>query len=182
VAVAPPPGAVDAERYSVLKGGKVYLLGRVPSQEVADTIIAKATAVMGEGNVVDQYQVDPASSLPSSAPLYVADYVLFGYDSAELAPDFLPLLDLGVALMAQNPAVTISVVGHTDSRGSAAYNLDLSQRRVDAVLAYWTAAGVDPARVSGVARGEELPIASNDTEEGRAVNRRTEFVIDGILS
>jgi outer membrane protein OmpA-like peptidoglycan-associated protein len=182
VAVAPPPGAVAAERYAVLKGGKVYLLGRVPSQDVADTIVAKATAVMGEGNVVNQYQVDPASTLPSSAPLYVADYVLYAYDSAELAPDFRPLLDLGVLLLRQNPAVTITVNGHTDDRGSAEYNLDLSQRRVQSVLDYWAAAGVDTSRVRGVAKGESEPIAPNDTDEGRAVNRRTEFVIDGILN
>ena len=182
VAVAPPAGAVAAERYAVLKGGKVYLLGRVPSQEVADTIVGKATAVMGEGNVVNQYDVDPASTLPSSAPLYVADYVLFGYNSAELAPDFRPLLDLGTALLSQNPAVTITVNGHTDSRGSDQYNLDLSQRRIQAVLDYWAAAGVDTSRVHGVAKGETEPIASNDTDEGRAINRRTEFVIDGLLS
>ena len=72
-------------------------------------------------------------------------------------------------------AVTVEVQGHTDDEGSAASNLRLSERRADAVRRYLSDAGVDRARLTVRAVGEAEPIASNDTEAGRARNRRVVF-------
>jgi len=84
-------------------------------------------------------------------------------------------------LMAQNPQITIDVQGHTDSDGSDATNLTLSQRRVDVIDAYLVAQGVDPARLTTAAFGETQPIADNATAEGRSQNRRVEFTINDLL-
>jgi len=77
--------------------------------------------------------------------------------------------------MAGNPGWTVTIEGHTDNIGTDADNLSLSQRRANAVLAAVTAAGVGPDRLTAVGFGESKPIASNDTLEGRARNRRVEL-------
>ena len=71
----------------------------------------------------------------------------------------------------------MQVVGHTDNTGSSTYNLGLSQQRAQAVVSLLDAYGTSAGRLTTVARGEEQPIASNLTEEGRAQNRRVEIVI-----
>jgi len=77
--------------------------------------------------------------------------------------------------MQENPETIVEIAGHTDSRGAADYNQFLSQRRAEAVAGRLTGPlGVDPARVEAVGYGEEQPIASNNTADGRAANRRVE--------
>ena len=72
--------------------------------------------------------------------------------------------------------VTIEIGGHTDSKGSNRYNQKLSQQRVEAVRSYLVNKGVDPSRMTAVGYGEEMPIDTNRTAEGRANNRRVEFI------
>lgn len=167
----------DAVRRAVFRGGQVVLEGRVPSQEVADEIAEKAGRVVGPENVVVGYEVDPDAPLPSSAPLFVADRVLFDSGSSVVRPEFVPLLDLGVDLLERVPGSSLTVIGHTDEVGPEDFNLTLSQQRVDAVVAYLTDAGVDPTRITGVARGETDPIPG----AGLDANRRTEFVVNDLL-
>ena len=75
------------------------------------------------------------------------------------------------------PNSTVNVIGHTDNVGDAAYNFDLSQRRAQAVASVLVNAGVAPSRIRSVGRGEDAPVASNLTPEGRQANRRVEIVI-----
>ena len=80
--------------------------------------------------------------------------------------------------MQQNPDILkVQVEGHTDSVGTDAYNDGLSQRRSQAVVEYLVSKGIARDRLAAVGLGESKPIASNDTAKGRAMNRRTEFVI-----
>lgn len=188
-AAAPPTTAVrpeptdtaDPVRHAVIRQGVVYLRGSIPSRAAADEIIAKASTVVGPGNVVDEYVIDPAAPLVSSAPLYVEDRILFATNSSEIQPDFLPLLQLGISLLTQYPSVTLSVIGHTDAVGSAEYNQALSQRRVDAVLRWFTDRGVDPSQLVGEARGLSDPLVPADPGQAEARNRRVEFIITGLL-
>ena len=184
-------GAVDAVvdsgepvRRAVFAGGVIYLRGRVPSTDIGDAIFERAAAVMGPDNVVNEYVIDPSVTFDpnAGAPLYVQDLVLFGSGSAEIDPQFTPLLDLGIMLLGQNPQVTITVTGHTDSQGNDFNNLALSQERVQAILNYWTRAGIDPNRITIVGKGEAEPIDDNATPEGRQFNRRVEFIIAGLLA
>lgn len=182
--VAGPTNSDESSyRTAVFSQGMIYLRGRVPSQEIADAIVERASAVLGPDRVINEYVIDPSVPFDSSAgsPLYVEDLVLFGTASAKLEPAFKPLLDLGIVLMLQNPAVTITVIGHTDAKGDANENLALSEARVQAVVDYWVMAGIDPTRVTAVGRGEEAPAADNTTSEGRRTNRRVEFIIAGLL-
>lgn len=168
-------------RTAVFSGGKVYLRGEVPSQEVADVISTRAAAVLGPENVVVEYEINPQAPVPDSAPLYVDDKVLFEVGSDVINPGFTPLLDLGTALMQQTDTVRIAVVAHTDSVGTAEFNQLLSERRAEAVKAYWINAGIAESRVQAIGLGESIPQADNLNSSGRAANRRAEFIVQGIL-
>ena len=141
-------------------------------------IETKAAAVVGTDNVVNEYLVDPTSTLPTEgAPLFVEDTILFGPGNAEIDPAFAPILDLGTLLMLQNPAVSIRVIGHTDSSGPEDSNVQLSRERAEAVVNYWLQSGIDEQRLTAIARGESEPLADNSTETGAATNRRAVFII-----
>jgi outer membrane protein W/outer membrane protein OmpA-like peptidoglycan-associated protein len=98
--------------------------------------------------------------------------VTFETNSATLTSQSSLTLDAVVAVVAQRPNAQVEVRGYTDSRGSDAYNLALSQRRAAAVVAYFAAHGIPAARQSSTGLGKINPIAGNDTAEGRAQNRR----------
>ena len=71
----------------------------------------------------------------------------------------------------------VGIIGHTDSQGTPEGNLEISRNRADAVRVYLIDAGVDPLRVNSDGRGDTEPVADNETEEGRAANRRIEFLV-----
>ncbi len=99
----------------------------------------------------------------------------FDFDSAVIRPESEELLaGLSEGLQASS-AAAITVIGHTSSEGAEAYNEALSQRRAEAVAAAIVERGVDAGRVSAEGRGEQQPIADNDTEAGRSLNRRVEI-------
>ncbi len=103
--------------------------------------------------------------------------ITFALNSADLNAQFYSALE-GVALVLKEYNKTVvEIAGHTDSSGSDAYNLQLSQRRAQAVASYLTGQGVKTERLITVGAGEAYPIASNDTEQGRAANRRVELTI-----
>jgi OmpA-OmpF porin, OOP family len=87
------------------------------------------------------------------------------------------LLDEVVGVMLDAPDIRLAVHGHTDSRGGQAYNRDLSQRRAQAVVKYLTDKGIPFDRLEARGFGADKPLATNDTPEGRANNRRVEFKI-----
>ena len=103
--------------------------------------------------------------------------VLFIQSQPELLPESYPELDLVVAFMKANPHVEIELAGHTDNRGSFRALMELSQKRVNTVKSYMVSKGIDKKRISGKGYGGSKPIAGNDTEEQRMLNRRVEFVI-----
>ena len=79
--------------------------------------------------------------------------------------------------LSENPSVKISIEGHTDNEGNAAYNAELSKNRARAVYDYLVEAGVDAGRLSYKGYGDTQPVATNDTEASRALNRRTEIKV-----
>lgn len=108
--------------------------------------------------------------------------VLFLSDEATLAAGASARLgDVADALLATKER-SILVEGHTDSQGSDAHNLDLSQRRADAVRSFLTQRGYDPSRIRAVGIGESRPVGDNATAEGRANNRRVEIVLAPVHS
>jgi outer membrane protein OmpA-like peptidoglycan-associated protein len=103
--------------------------------------------------------------------------VFFVQSKAELKTESYPELDRLVKILKDNPTIEIELRGHTDSRGSAAANLDLSEKRVLAVRQYLIGKGIPMKRISGKGFGGSMPIAPSTTEENRQLNRRVEFKI-----
>jgi len=101
----------------------------------------------------------------------------FDFDQATIRPESLPLLERIADAMKAHPSLIIEVRGHTDDRGTDAYNLRLSQRRAEAVVEALVAMGVERSRLRAVGFGKSRPLVPNTSEENRARNRRTEFVI-----
>lgn len=106
-----------------------------------------------------------------------SDKVLFGYDRSDLSSSAEVNMDKLVNVLKEYPDTNIEIQGHTDSKGTDSYNEGLSNRRATAVASYLRNRGVSSSRISTKAFGESAPIASNDTESGRAQNRRVDFLI-----
>jgi outer membrane protein OmpA-like peptidoglycan-associated protein len=103
--------------------------------------------------------------------------ILFDVDKTDLKPAAQNSLKQLAVSLQNNPQTDILVVGHTDSTGTAAHNMDLSIRRADAVKLFIDQQGVNSGRLTTQGKGETEPIASNSTAAGRAQNRRVEIVI-----
>jgi OmpA-OmpF porin, OOP family len=103
-------------------------------------------------------------------------YINFDTNQSALKADGEAAVKEIVLLMKQSPRLKLSIEGHTDNVGTPADNKKLSQARADAVLKAAVAQGVDAKRLAAVGRGQEVPIADNRTEAGRAKNRRVELV------
>lgn len=101
--------------------------------------------------------------------------VTFDVDSAIVSPAFQPTLSEVARVLSQYEKTFVDVIGHTDSTGSDAYNMTLSQRRADSVASYMSSNGVLRQRIATQGMGEAQPIADNGTEAGRSQNRRVEI-------
>lgn len=104
--------------------------------------------------------------------------ITFSFDDATLNSSFKPTLNKLASTMNEYNQNTVTIAGHTDSKGSASYNQGLSRDRAYAVANYLTARGVASNRINVVAYGESRPIADNNSEAGRQQNRRVELVIN----
>ena len=103
--------------------------------------------------------------------------VTFAFNSSDLNAQFYPVLEKVGQTLVEFDQTVIEVAGHTDSVGSEAYNQQLSEQRAKSVSAFLATRGVPAARMVTVGAGEGHPVASNETEEGRAQNRRVEITI-----
>ena len=103
--------------------------------------------------------------------------ITFGFDQASLQPQFYPVLDNVAATLNEYNQTIVEVAGHTDSQGTDAYNQGLSERRAATVAGYLNGKGVMRDRMITIGAGESRPIASNDSEAGRAANRRVEITL-----
>jgi outer membrane protein OmpA-like peptidoglycan-associated protein len=151
-----------------------------------------AVKVMAEDEAYLPYErifdIEAAKTLEVEVALVKKEFkivlpeVYFEFDKADIKPESYSVLDGAAAtimtVFAGNPDVKIEVQGHTDSKGSDAYNLELSNRRASAVKDYLVINhDLNPNRLMARGYGESKPVASNDSEIGRAKNRRVEFVV-----
>lgn len=114
-----------------------------------------------------------------SVPFHSLDGSSFAFDSAELTQQSEDSIDKVVTYLNDYPQSKADIVGHTDSTGAAAYNQKLSERRAQAVAEAIIAEGIEPSRITARGEGESKPIATNDTAEGRKLNRRVDVFIPG---
>ena len=132
-----------------------------------------------DGDGVPDY-LDKCPSTPEGAAVDADgcsefDRVNFDFNRSNIKPEFAKILDHWTEIIKANPEIKVDVSGHTDSIGSEEYNMKLSQRRAEAVIAALKKRGVDEFQLQTSAHAFSRPIADNETEEGRAMNRRVEL-------
>jgi OOP family OmpA-OmpF porin len=118
--------------------------------------------------------------MPPAAPMkkkIVLRGVNFDFDKSNIRSDAVPILEQACKTLKEEPSIDVSCQGHTDSVGTEAYNQALSERRADSVRNWLIKCGIPASRLTSKGFGEANPVASNDTAEGRAQNRRTELVV-----
>ncbi len=107
---------------------------------------------------------------------FVALYINFDVDKAVIKPESMPVIDQIIALLNENADLKVSIEGHTDNTGTAQRNKILSEQRAQSVVSAVMKGGIAKDRLSSKGWGQEKPIAGNDSDEGRAKNRRVEIV------
>lgn len=160
------------------------------AQERRNGAIAGAAIGAGIGGVrgamLDRQEAELRAELGSNAQIVntgeqlvvtLPQDILFATNSASLSGALQGDLSALAASINNFPDTTVNVVGHADNTGGAAFNQDLSARRAQSVSSVLIQSGVAPSRIRSIGRGEDAPIASNLTPEGRAQNRRVEITI-----
>lgn len=138
---------------------------------------ARAEQLQAEAEVL-QSQLQELQAKPTARGLVLTlSDVLFDTAQADLKPGAERSLDELVEFLNEYPERNVMIEGFTDSRGTESYNLDLSERRAEAVQAALVSAGIDRSRVRARGYGESYPVASNETDAGRQLNRRVEIII-----
>ncbi len=150
--------------YALFATAKGYMPRSLNFQPTA-TDLGNPFSVRAELTPIDAKQV------------FVLNNIFFDTDKFDLKPESKEELAIVVDLMKTNAGMVIEISGHTDNQGAADYNLKLSESRAKSVVSYLVAAGVPAARLKFKGYGDSRPSAANDTEEGRAKNRRIELVI-----
>ena len=124
----------------------------------------------------EQVKETPKKEIPKKVTVVMDERtLLFDFDKSVVKEQYIPILRNVIDYMVENN-YDVTIVGHTDSKGSESYNEKLAMRRAISVKEKLLELGLSPDRIVGLeARGELEPVASNETEEGRAQNRRIEF-------
>jgi outer membrane protein OmpA-like peptidoglycan-associated protein len=160
-----PEGHVYASVFAGEDNGQAVVFVRVLEAKSMDT--DRIVAVKAD---------EMKSTLETSGRINIYG-IQFDFDQATIKPESKPTLDEIAKLLAEKPDLKLDIVGHTDGVGTETYNLDLSNRRAGSIVAALVGTyGIDQRRLSSRGAGMSQPIASNDTDEGRAKNRRVELV------
>ncbi len=168
-------GAVAGGRKGALIGAGVgaaggAIAGNVWSKRMEAQKQEMEQATAGTGVAVTQTD-------DNRLKLEIPSDISFDTGRADIKPNFRPILDKFADSLVQNPTTTVTIIGHTDSTGTDAINNPLSINRAASTRDYITARGVAVNRVSIDGRGSREPVASNDTVQGRAMNRRVEIYV-----
>ncbi len=178
------------ERFDPVAGVYTYSVGETKNPEELYRVFKKVKELqfldaevfaLREEKLIDLSQLDMASLEDLNNKKLRTSAIHFAYKSAELQVESHEVLQQVVGLMRQHPELRLVIEAHTDDIGGHRYNFTLSQSRALAVMDYLVEEGVLPMRMVPIGHGKNHPIASNKTEQGRALNRRVEFrmTVDG---
>lgn len=167
--------AAEAERTKVQLQARTRQAERAERQ--AERLAVTAGAAVAAAEELSAELAELKAERTERGLVLTLDDVLFETDKSELRPGAAATMDRLAAFMREYPERRVMVEGHTDARGSDAYNRALSERRALAVQAALVNRGIDPYRIKTRGLGESYPVASNDTRAGMQQNRRVEIVI-----
>jgi len=160
------------KKQSTLSMGTLRLL----LSAVAFTALCFSFADMALGQTATAYSKEGMEQALATKHHYDLYGIHFDFDKAVIQPDSNGLLDDMTTSLKHFPKWRLEITGHTDSTGDAAYNEELSMNRANAIKQALVERGIDGARLETLGMGEKQPVASNDTPEGQALNRRVELV------
>jgi len=173
----PPPPPADSDGDGVIDPND-----RCPGTPAGARVDAVGCELDSDGDgVVDRLDQCPGTPAGARVDARGCEIVItlkgvnFEFDSDRLTPESAAILDQAAAVLKQRPNAVVEVQGHTDARGKDAYNLKLSERRARTVQDYLVKGGVPAGQLTARGYGEAEPVASNDTDEGRAQNRRVDL-------
>lgn len=178
----------NGDSYANLKLGAIWYFSRGEKSKICEPFsireVVKEVPVEVEKVVVDTvYVKDAIVGAVQHERAFVLENVRFKFDKDLLTEEAKIILSNAAKVLNEYPEYDFEILGHTDNIGSDEYNMDLSERRANAVRDYLISQGVDPNRLYAAGCGERKPVADNSTAIGRAINRRIEFSIyDGISS
>lgn len=189
----PGQGTENTQRGAAVGAGLGALVGLASGSTASEraqnaaigAVIGGGLGALGGSNL-DRQEAELRQQLPGNVGIVntgsqlvvtVPQDLLFAFDSAAVSANQQANLRTVAASLNRYPDTTVNVIGHTDNTGAASYNQSLSERRANAVASVLIGAGVSASRVVAVGRGENQPIASNLTAEGRQQNRRVEIII-----
>lgn len=158
---------------AVLGAAAGAIAGNVWSNRMENQKRTMEQAAQGTGVQVSQ-------TADNRLKLEIPSDISFDTNRADIKPNLRPILDRFATTLNQNPATTVSIIGHTDNTGSDAINRPLSVERAAHTRDYLSTRGVSPTRIVVEGRGESEPIASNDDNAGRARNRRVEIFVSEV--
>ncbi|GAB3186224.1 OmpA family protein [Hydrogenophaga aquatica] len=161
-------GSKGAVRGAAIGAGVGAVGGHVWSTRMEEQKRQMEASTRGTG-------VEVTQTADNQLKLNIPSDVSFDVGRVDIKPNFRPILDTFAQGLVRNPAARVSIIGHTDSTGSDAINNPLSVNRAASVRDYLTARGVPVAAIAIDGRGSREPVASNDTADGRARNRRVEI-------
>lgn len=178
-------GAASAEELANAEAGAIAEMspppvrigGGVATDDTADEIVDTVSSIYSDLEVVDLLVVDPSFAATEAITFRLSAPDLFRYNRPDLNPTYFPLIDQLAAAAVEAGSWRIEVSGHTDDSGPADGNQLLSEGRALSAAQRLISQGVSAGQVTSVGRGEEQPVASNDTEAGRLANRRVEFLV-----
>lgn len=162
--------------------GVITLEGPLPNQEVLDLFAERAAEAVGAANVVNNMVVHPDAPQPENGNVRVESAVVFTTGGTEIPNQYAATINQTVAIMQRFAEVTLVVEGHSDSDGTPEQNIRFSENRANAIVAWLAASGISPDRMSIVGYGDARPVASNETDEGKAANRRVDLEYVNLLS
>jgi outer membrane protein OmpA-like peptidoglycan-associated protein len=174
-AASPSGKTIGHELYRTIGCPGRELLGK-PCPVVAQIAAAPEPVAAAPAAPAPAYVAPAPTPAPAPPQKLVLEGVNFDFDKATLRQEDIAIINRDVASLDKWGNVNIEVVGHTDSRGSDEYNLNLSQQRAEAVRTYLISKGIAEDRLSAKGYGESQPIAGNATDEDRFKNRRVELI------
>jgi len=145
-----------------------------------DTVVDVKDQCPNEPGSTDQEPlgcpVKPSLVVVTDCEVKITQQIHFEYNKDKIRPESFPILDAVVEVLAKNGDIKLEVQGHTDNRGGAKYNKDLSNRRAGSVRKYLIAHGVATERLTSIGYGFDRPLVDNSTDQNRALNRRVQFI------
>jgi len=175
------PGAAAPATATIRDDGLLHVEGAFTSDDEAAIFLTRAAEVFGEANIVESFVIDSGAPTGDVTDVALDKPVLFETGSATIHPDYIPFLEACGDVLKFNPQIVMSISGYTDTSGSSELNLELSQQRAEAIVAFYESIDIGAEQLVATGYGEDAPMADNTTVEGRSQNRRAMLQLLNIM-